>query len=70
MQITLTPINDRLRHLYSSGYRSVKQVRTHMFTGEECSELALTKYVHEMFNKEQFAVGFVSYYKQLCRSCS
>lgn len=70
MQMTLKPINDSLRHLHSSGYRSAKQVRTHMFTGEGCSELALKKHVHEMFYKEQLAVRFVSNYKQLCRSYS
>lgn len=68
--MTLKPINDSLRHLYSSGYRSAKQVRTHMFTGEGCSELALKKDVHEMFHKKQLAVRSVGNYKQLCRSCS
>lgn len=70
MQMTLKPLSDRLRHLRSSGYRSAKQVRTHMITGEGCSELALKEHVHEMFYKEQLAFGFVSNYKQLCRSCS
>lgn len=69
MQMTLKPISDSLKHLHSSGYRSAKQVRTHMITGEGCSELALKEHVHEMFYKE-LAVGFVSDYKQLCRSCS